>query len=371
MSYVIEVHAIQSLPPSNVNRDESGAAKTAIYGGVTRARVSSQSWKQAIRRRFEDTLDRSETGVRTKRVVELLAERIKELGDHDTATAAKLAEEVLKKAGVQIKAPRAKKGEEADLTKSVADALVFFSNRQLDRLAEVAVSGKASPAAAKKAADMDHGVEVGLFGRMVAKSPDLKVDSAVQVAHAISTHAVEPQADFYTAVDDHKEDGDGVGAGMMGTIEFNSSTLYRYAALNLDGLQANLTDPAMTARAAKAFVEGFLLSLPTGKVNTFGNNTLPAAVLVTLRKGRSASLVDAFEEPVVAGNSGLLRESVERMASHYTDILEAYGDKPEESWVLMVGDRAKALADLGTKVDMEALVAGVEESARARLGDSQ
>ena len=50
----VDIHAIQSLPPSNVNRDDTGSPKTAIYGGVRRSRVSSQSWKRAIRQYFNN-----------------------------------------------------------------------------------------------------------------------------------------------------------------------------------------------------------------------------------------------------------------------------------------------------------------------------
>ena len=48
--YFIDIHVLQSMPPSNVNRDDAGRPKTAVFGGTTRARVSSQSWKRAVRR---------------------------------------------------------------------------------------------------------------------------------------------------------------------------------------------------------------------------------------------------------------------------------------------------------------------------------
>ena len=78
MSTYVDIHIIQSLPPSCVNRDDSGSPKSAVYGGVRRLRVSSQSWKRATRLYFNDLLDAKDVGVRTKRVVEVLAERIAE-----------------------------------------------------------------------------------------------------------------------------------------------------------------------------------------------------------------------------------------------------------------------------------------------------
>ena len=37
----VDFHVLQTVPPSCINRDDTGSPKTAIYGGVTRARVSS------------------------------------------------------------------------------------------------------------------------------------------------------------------------------------------------------------------------------------------------------------------------------------------------------------------------------------------
>ena len=76
MSTYIDIHIIQNLPPSCVNRDDSGSPKSAVYGGVRRLRVSSQSWKRATRLYFNDLLDADDVGVRTKRVVEVLAAAI-------------------------------------------------------------------------------------------------------------------------------------------------------------------------------------------------------------------------------------------------------------------------------------------------------
>ena len=36
----VDIHVLQTVPPSCVNRDDTGSPKVAVYGGVTRARVS-------------------------------------------------------------------------------------------------------------------------------------------------------------------------------------------------------------------------------------------------------------------------------------------------------------------------------------------
>lgn len=354
-SYYLDIHALQSVPPSNVNRDDTGAPKTAVYGGVRRARVSSQAWKKAVRSSFDEFVDPEKRGKRTLRVIELLMDRMAEIApdlpeDERRARALK----VVTALGFKTKAPRSKEGTDP-LERT--EYLVFYSNHQLDRLAELAVQaeGTVSSRDAKAAADTDHGIDVGLFGRMVADSKDLNVDAAVQVAHAISTHAVETESDYFTAVDDYKLDEDDAGAGMIGNIEFNSSTLYRFATVDLNELQRSLGDVELTAEAATAFVRGFIVSMPTGKQNTFGNNTLPDGVVVQLRRGRSVSFVGAFETPVTS-SGGYMANSVTALAEYATSVQNAYLDEPIVSLVTRAGVHSEPLAELGESLPLSELL---------------
>ncbi|MFF9204513.1 type I-E CRISPR-associated protein Cas7/Cse4/CasC [Streptomyces sp. NPDC014986] len=370
----LDVHALQTVPPSNLNRDDTGAPKTAVYGGVPRARVSSQAWKRAIRTYFkeEHLLDPAELGVRTKKVVELLADRIATSDPSvERETALKLADETVKAAGFKTEVPK-RKADQAKRDGEPAPApeskyLVFLSSRQLDGLARLALEGatdiaaflktKENKARARELADTRHSVDIALFGRMVADVADINVDAAVQVAHALGVHRVDNESDYYTAVDDENTDEE-TGAGMIGTVEFNSAALYRYAALGVHQLAANLgqglredeprTEPVR--RAVEAFVHAFVSSLPTGKINTFGHHTEPDAVLVKLRATRPISYVAAFEDPVRSDGGGHLREAADRLAAYASDVERAYGD-PETTltWVLRVGTATQKLADLGTE----------------------
>ncbi len=142
----------------------------------------------------------------------------------------------------------------------------------------------------------DQSLDLALFGRMVADNPELNVDASAQVAHALSTHEIVPEYDYFTALDDLQPE-DNAGAAMLGSLEFNSSTLYRYANININELAYNLDqDSAITG--AVSFVKEFLLTMPTGKQNTFANKTLPSYVMVNLRTDTPVNLVSAFEEPV-------------------------------------------------------------------------
>ncbi|MGW5063462.1 type I-E CRISPR-associated protein Cas7/Cse4/CasC [Streptomyces sp. NPDC004096] len=388
----LDVHALQTVPPSNLNRDDTGAPKTAVYGGVPRARVSSQAWKRATRTYFADEhlLQPSELGVRTKKVVEVLADRITSLEPSlSSETALQIADETVKATGLKTEVPKRKADAAKDTdTPAAPEAkyLVFLSARQLDGLARLAVDGAADITAflkdkknkerIKEIADTQHSVDIALFGRMVADAADFNVDAAVQVAHAISVHRVDNESDYYTAVDD-KNTEEETGAGMIGTVDFNSATLYRYAALGVHQLAANLgqglredeprTEPVR--RAVEAFVHSFVASLPTGKINTFGHHTLPDAVIVKLRTTRPISFVAAFEDPIRGDQGGHVREASDRLAAYIPDIERAYGDQDSTlTWVLRVGPNTLKLADLGTESDaLTDLVTAVGRTVVERL----
>lgn len=369
MTLQIDIHIIQSVPPSNMNRDDTGSPKTAFYGGVRRARVSSQAWKRATRKDFAAYLDASAVGVRTKRAVELLTARIQKLRpETELADAQKMAMETLKVVNIGTKPTRRAKDTPAEAEQT--EYLIFYSNLQLDRVAELAVASLDGPLdkkAVKDALNADNSFDVALFGRMVANAPDINVDAACQVAHALSTHAVANEFDYYTAVDDQNPK-DETGAGMIGTVEFNSATLYRYATVNVRALADNLGDPEATARAVQAFVRSFVYSMPTGKQNTFANGTLPDAVVVMAREGRAVNLVGAFEDPVTSASGGFASASVEALARQAKEVTQ-FVPAPTDTWVVTLPSRASALADLGDIVSLDALVELVGERVRAAVPD--
>jgi CRISPR system Cascade subunit CasC len=198
---------------------------------------------------------------------------------------------------------------------------------------------------------------------------DINVDAACQVALAISVHAVDNEFDYFTAVDDRKEDADETGAGMIGTIEFNSSTLYRYATVDVDALHRTLGDAAATRAAVEAFLTAFARSMPTGKQNTFAHRTLPDAVLVRLRDTQPINLVGAFETPVRATHAaGRVEQAAAALATHTVAVESAYGERPVASWVTQVGEKTAVLADLGKAVSFTELVTGVGEQVAVALG---
>lgn len=338
MPTYIDVHILQSVPPSNLNRDDAGSPKQATFGGVRRARVSSQAWKRATRKMLAESLPLADQATRTKRISGMLADRLRERGELDQEQAQRLANAVLKPLGITA----GKK--EADTA-----YLLFFGRRQLDGIAD-AVAGRIAELVElddKELADelkdlsveshlmAGHPLDVALFGRMVADLPSINVDAATQVAHALSTHRVDIEFDYFTAVDDEKTSDEDSGAGMIGTVEFNSATLYRYATLGLEQLIDNLggVDEHVADGAAR-FVDGFVRSMPTGHQNSFAHRTLPSLVVVALRDDQPVNLVSAFERPIRPGTGGTIEasakalveelEDVGRMANPATVILSTY-----------------------------------------------
>ncbi|WP_366181319.1 type I-E CRISPR-associated protein Cas7/Cse4/CasC [Actinomyces timonensis] len=373
MSTFVDIHVIQSVPPSCVNRDDSGSPKSAVYGGVRRLRVSSQSWKRATRLHFIDHLDASDLGTRTKRVVKVLADAITAQAPDLEDRATTLAEGVFKAAKIKLASPRGKQDAPQE-----SGYLLFLSRSQVDRLAGLAITAERDGAGVdakevKRIFKEEHAVDVSLFGRMVADDADLNVDAACQVAHAISTHAAENEYDFFTAVDDEKNrsEEEDAGAGMMGTVEFASATMYRYATVNIDLLKTNLGDGQATLRALEAFISGFCLSMPTGKQNTFANRTLPETVVVTVREDQPVSLVGAFETavPTDAAN-GYLTRSVQALAQYATSIEDAYGTRPTASFVVSLIN-SDAVASLGERLTFTDLPARVSQVLASRVLDEE
>lgn len=333
----VDIHVLQTVPPSCINRDDTGSPKTAMYGGVTRARVSSQSWKRAMRLTFQELFPKEQLGCRTKKIVELVAGEIARLAP-DAADPEVLATNALTAAGLTIKS--AQKG---------TDALFFISMAQVKALAALAVdeaamlqnaTSKEAKLAASAALRAYPGIDIALFGRMVADDPSLNTDACAQVAHSISTHKVSNEYDYFTAVDDMAPD-DNAGAAHLGTVEFNSATLYRYATVAVHELEKHLGNN--TAEAVTKFVYAFASSMPNGRQNTFANRTLPDAVLVTIRNDQSVNLVGAFERPVPASDDGYLTQSAARLVSHAKASYADFAGEPVLS--LVTGNALKELAE--------------------------
>lgn len=348
----IELHILQNFAPSNLNRDDTGNPKDTDFGGVRRARISSQCIKRAIRR--EPIFGRV-TGVeladRTKWITRLIAAPLTEAGK-DKKMAFAVAEAFANELGVGTE--KDKKTEQPKskvliyLSKSEIAEIVAALQEKWDEIVSTLKEGK-SPALkpivnewAKALKNRTSAPDIALFGRMLAENPDLNLDAACQVAHAISTHRVSMDLDYYTAVDDLQQD-DETGAGMIGVTAFDSATYYRYARIDWEQLVKNLDgDKALAKKTVEGFLRAAITAVPTGKQNSFAAQNPPDFLLgVTRQDGAAWSLANAFETPVKADrDGGYLKPSIRALDAYWGRLSKIYGSQDVQPVVLCLPEDA-------------------------------
>lgn len=324
---IIELHAIQSFGPSNLNRDDTGNPKEAIFGGVRRARISSQAAKRAIR--VSDVFRRATnapSGMRTKLLVDQIAGRLvsQGVGEADAADyASKVTTSLF--AGLDKKSQNKtsvlvyiSEGEIAQIIDHCVEALQRNEQPNIDELVKRFT---------KQLANRTSAPDIALFGRMLAEKPELNIDAACQMAHALSTHEVNTaEFDYFTAVDDLQSD-DTTGAGMLGLIMFNAATYYRCARIDWDQLVNNLSgDVELALRTVRGFMQAFALVVPSGMQNSFVNQHAPDFLLAVVRPDNDGqSLDNAFERPVRAKHgSGYVEPSIHSLAAYWEQVDRAF-----------------------------------------------
>ena len=386
----IELHIIQNFAPSCLNRDDTGSPKDCEFGGYRRARISSQCFKRAIRQTFaeRELVPKENLGIRTRLLIESIADVLAQRG-RDHAAGVQAAKAALASIKLVAKASDAEDGPVR------TQYLLYVPRRIVERSADIvehnwqsltaATAGPADDDTAKKTTkkkkakkaqggglggdalkelaqlydDSSMTPDIALFGRMIADNADFNVNAAVQVAHAISTHRIAMEFDFYTAVDDLQTSGE-TGAGMMGTTQFSAPCLYRFAVLNTEELTSNLVDDlsdpdrgavdSLARRTTQAFLRGAIEAIPTGKQNSMAAHNLPAFVLAVVRSGGATmSLANAFVEPVRAGHDGdLVKKSVVALDAHLGNAMRMYGcDGVEAAIRCALDPKVTSLVNLG------------------------
>ncbi|MEW6440779.1 MAG: type I-E CRISPR-associated protein Cas7/Cse4/CasC [bacterium] len=318
----LELHIIQSVPVSCLNRDDLNSPKTAVFGGVQRARVSSQCWKRAIREMAKEISPKYFKGERTRLMFEPLYKAMEDAGlpPTDAEDGAKKIVDALVKLDTKS----------TDRVKSTT--LYFLSPMELETLARTYADTKDVKKALRKidGKSLKDAADISIFGRMVANDHSLAVEACSMFSHALSVHKVDNEIDFFSAVDDlqPKEES---GAGMTSTLEFNSATYYRFAALNLDMLADAEHLEGMTREerqsVVRTFVEATIKAVPGARRNTMNGNTLPLYVLGVVREeGHPIQLVNAFESPV-RSTQGYAARSVELLKAEYENLATTWGIK--------------------------------------------
>lgn len=387
---ILELHILQNFAPSNLNRDDTGSPKDCEFGGHRRARISSQCFKRATRTEpsFHEFLLQNNGGVRTRRLILEIAERLTDERPVPEKTV-KLVSEVFAEGGIER--PKSKKGEDAE--KDQTKLLLFMERKALDEMAALfkanwddltkgnkETRSKLVSSLGAELATRVKAPDIALFGRMVeieGAKPfgklNLGIVAACQVAHAISTNKVSMEFDFYTAVDELIPMGE-TGAGMLGTVEFNSACFYRYANVDVKQLKENLGgDGELANKTIQAFIHATVTAIPTGKQNSMAAQNPPSFVLAVARDAGLWSLANAFVKPVrPKGESDLVEESIKALDGYWGDLTAMYGNGQIKGvWVASLAQNG--LVNLkGEKVaNLEKLIGGVmsrldEQSQEAR-----
>lgn len=316
----LELHIIQSVPVVCLNRDDLNSPKTAVFGGVQRARVSSQSWKRAIRDMSKEIAPDFFKGERTRLLYEPLFGALSNAG-----LSKEESEEAAKKIIDTIVNLDTKSADKAK-----AKTLYFMSPLEIETIGKAYADTKDVKKALKaiNSNALKDAADISIFGRMVANDHSLTVEAASMFSHALSTHKVDNEIDFFSAVDDlqPKEES---GAGMTSTLEYNSATYYRFAALNLDMLadeyHLGCISKEDRQNVVRAFVEATIKAIPSARKNTMNGNTLPAFVLGIVReKGHPIQLINAFETPLKA-SQGYLSKSIDLLKTEYDKLKTNWG----------------------------------------------
>ena len=355
---LIELHILQSFPVSCLNRDDVGAPKSAVFGGVNRSRISSQCLKRAIRLYARELSANFFAGERTRKAAQELASELVKLNPSESQ-AQQIAEAVCHSFLSKTAPKKKRKGKDAEPpgeaeTESDTSTLLYFSPSEIYSMAKAITEAKqekpdtqdfhdvATKAVGK--AQLKDAADIAIFGRMVANESSLTLDGAGMFGHALSTHRANNEIDFWTAVDDSKESTDDAGAANMNTQEFTSGVYYRYIALNLGMLANEQHLKAIGTEGRRKVVDSFirasLLAVPSARQNSMNGHNPPAYVLgIAKAKGQPMQLVNAFEKPVWSKH-GLLDTSIQKLQEHHTAMKKTWNiEVSEEAMIAKFGCR--------------------------------
>ncbi|HEY8666443.1 MAG TPA: type I-E CRISPR-associated protein Cas7/Cse4/CasC [Tepidisphaeraceae bacterium] len=413
----VQIHMLQSMPPGNLNRDETGQPKKCIFGGVTRGRISSQCLKRNIRlsTQFKEAFGGA-LAERTTYLPRMVADALR--GKAAGVPETDLSEVMAAVASRFKKEKRGGDDEEGDESGAKEDApgaaattaedagqtgqLVFFPPPFAEKIAGLITAlrehkpkayarflGRKSESKLSKQdakaldAEIEQFIEeaseaskaltvdIGLFGRMTTSDLVLNVEAACQVAHAIGTHETIIESDYFTAMDDRKAryattQADMAGAAFLGSGEtetfYNSAVYYKYFNLDIDALRKHL--PSLSekdaAKVAGVLISAAALANPTGKQNSFASHSVPELILVEVSKvKRPVSFANAFLEPVQGAN--LMTESAKAFQMYVDAVAAAFAPADVKRVLLAIGHAKTALQSKATSAGtLDLLVNSVE-----------
>ncbi|MCL4298324.1 MAG: type I-E CRISPR-associated protein Cas7/Cse4/CasC [Anaerolineae bacterium] len=348
---LIQIHMLQNYAPANLNRDDTGSPKDAFFGGFKRGRISSQCLKRSIRHSVVFTEVFKEKGLlasRTKRLPSLIDAQLERLGVNEPTRKAIVAR--VPEIGRESKKKEKDENAPTEAAETETKQLIFLSPNEIVPLAEklLAQYQKHGPKNWSKVKideitdalgqSVPRSVDVAMFGRMTTSAAFEDVQAAVQVAHSLTTSAITQEFDYFTAVDDISGES---GAGMIGDVEFNSATHYKYFNVHWKQLLENLGGDSDIARqAVLALVEAAATAQPSGKQNSFAAHNLPDFILIEVsQKNLPVSYANAFLKPVrQTFDKSLMEASIASLNDYRQRLRKTYGFNGQQAYTAVNDD---------------------------------
>jgi len=364
----IQIHTLHSYTAALLNRDDSGLSKRLPYGGVLRTRISSQCLKRHWRKAEDDphALSNLAGAVDSTRSRELVTKKVFDpLRDEYPADVLQALETEFQKA---VYGDKGDKGKQSRQTLLLGAPELGWLAEQAKQLASSASDAKSVKEAALKwgTAFKDNikafrentvlpgGLAAALFGRMVTSDTAANIEAPVHVAHAFTVHAAETESDYFTAVDDLKEEDDDSGADTIQETELTSGLYYGYVVIDLPGLIDNCGGNAdkTSATALAANVVHNLLYLiaevsPGAKLGSTAPYDRASFMLVEAGDRQPRSLAGAFRKAVEPD----IDLAVGALVRHLKQLDEVYATG-EARHYLSLSDVALEGAEKGSLADL-------------------
>lgn len=326
MNRFLQLHFLTAYPPANLNRDDLGRPKTAKMGGVDRLRVSSQSLKRTWRTSelFQSALA-GHIGERTKILGKEIFDRLC-AGGVSEKNAKTWAQEIAKQFGKLKKEDKNKPNNDLEI-----EQLMHLSRSErnhVDQLVSDLISDGHKPTSEelKLLRKEDTAVDIALFGRMLASSPEFNIEAACQVSHAISVHATVIEDDYFTAVDDLNTGDEDAGAAHIGEAGFAAGLFYSYICINKAMLLENLgNDEALMNKTIAALTEAALKVSPAGKQNSFASRAYASYVLAESGDQQPRSLSVAYLKPIAQNCPDFASEAISALNTQMHNFDQVYG----------------------------------------------
>jgi CRISPR system Cascade subunit CasC len=341
----LQIHTLHSYTAALLNRDDSGLAKRLPYGGTLRTRISSQClkrhWRMADDPHSLHTITGAELSYRSRELVTKLV-----IDPLRTTVAAEILDALEPEFQKAVYGDKADKGKQSRQTLLFGAPEIRWLASEADRLA----TSSENPASAKTAvaewakafkdnikvlresAALPGGLTSALFGRMVTSDSAANIDAPVHVAHAFTVHAAETESDYFTAMDDLKEDADDGGADTIQETELTSGLFYGYVVIDVPGLIANCSgDKTLAAHVVHNLVYLIAEVSPGAKLGSTAPYERASLLLLEAGDRQPRSLAGAYRKAVAPD----LDLAVEKLSKHLANLDATYATGEERRYLTL------------------------------------